>query len=344
MFAFSGCAPIGAPTVVRDRFDYTTAVAESWKNQMLLNIVKIRYGDAPIFLDVASIVNQYSLETELNAEFGWSFPPRGNEQTLGGTGRYYDRPTVSYNLMTGEEFARSLMAPIPPVSVMAIIESGYPIDLVFRLLVHSINGIRNQYGGVARMRRADPDFYPLIENMKNIQDVGAVSLQVRKQKDGEALVMFFRKPPAAKHEAAIHEVKKTLGLQDEANQFHIVYGITPGSTTEIALLTRSMLEILTDISAFAEVPPEHVAEKRVIPTMASEGEGLRPPLIHIKYAQNKPEDANAFVAVPYHGVWFWIDDRDYHSKKVFSFLMFVMTLTESGGKDGGPMVTISAGG
>ena len=28
---------------------------------MLLNIVKIRYGDAPIFLDVASIINQYPL-------------------------------------------------------------------------------------------------------------------------------------------------------------------------------------------------------------------------------------------------------------------------------------------
>ena len=45
-----------------------------------------------------------------------------------------------------------------------------------------------------------------------------------------------------------------------------------------------------------------------------------------------------------HGVWFWIDDRDDYSKKVFSLLMVVMTLTESDGKDGGPMVTISTGG
>ncbi len=94
----ASCAPIGPPTIARDRFDYTTAIADSWKRQMLLNIVKIRYGDAPIFLDVASIINQYSLETELRGTFGWSAPPYADRQEVGGTGRYYDRPTITYNL------------------------------------------------------------------------------------------------------------------------------------------------------------------------------------------------------------------------------------------------------
>ncbi len=51
-----------------------------------------------------------------------------------------------------------------------------------------------------------------------------------------------------------------------------------------------------------------------------------------------------FSSVPYRDSWFWVDDRDYRSKKLFSFLMFVMTLTETGGKEGAPIVTISAGG
>lgn len=32
---------------------------------MLLNIIRLRYGDTPIFLEVGSIVNQYILEQEL---------------------------------------------------------------------------------------------------------------------------------------------------------------------------------------------------------------------------------------------------------------------------------------
>ena len=53
------------------------------------------------------------------------------------------------------------------------------------------------------------------------------------------------------------------------------------SDEEVALLTRSITEILTDISSAVEVPAEHVAEKRVPPTMEPEGEGLKGPLIRI---------------------------------------------------------------
>ena len=38
---------MGPGTVTRDRFDYGESVGESWKTQMLLNLVKLRYGDIP---------------------------------------------------------------------------------------------------------------------------------------------------------------------------------------------------------------------------------------------------------------------------------------------------------
>ena len=76
--------------------------------------------------------------------------------------------------------------------------------------------------------------------------------------------------------------------------------------------------------------------------MEPEGEGVKGPMIRTHWAKEPPGEA--FATVLYWDGWFWIDDRDYPSKKLFSFLMFVMTLTETGSKEGAPVVTISAGG
>jgi len=57
----TACAGIGARTVTADRFDYTSALSDSWKSQMLINVVKVRYGDAPVFLDVSSVIEAYEL-------------------------------------------------------------------------------------------------------------------------------------------------------------------------------------------------------------------------------------------------------------------------------------------
>jgi hypothetical protein len=59
----TGCFTLGPRTVARARFDCSTAISESWKRQTLLNLIKIRYADVPVFLDVTSIINQYALDS-----------------------------------------------------------------------------------------------------------------------------------------------------------------------------------------------------------------------------------------------------------------------------------------
>ena len=67
----AGCASIGPGTIGRDRIDYDHAVTESWQRQLLVNLVKLRYGDTPFFLDVASITNSYGLETQVSLTANW---------------------------------------------------------------------------------------------------------------------------------------------------------------------------------------------------------------------------------------------------------------------------------
>ena len=44
--------------------------------------------------------------------------------------------------------------------------------------------------------------------------------------------------------------------------------------------------------------------------------------------------------IRYRDYWFWIDDRDLPSKGVFSSLMFLFTLTESGSGQVSPVLTV----
>lgn len=46
----SGCTQLGPRSITRDRFDYAAAVADSWKEQALLNIVKVHYADNAVFV------------------------------------------------------------------------------------------------------------------------------------------------------------------------------------------------------------------------------------------------------------------------------------------------------
>jgi hypothetical protein len=342
LFAAWGCAAIGPPTVSRDRFDYTEAISDSWKRQMLFNLVKIRYGDAPVFLDVSSVISQYQIVGTVNFGATVTSSPFSNFETMGATGQYVDRPTITFTPIIGDKFARSLMSPIPPSAIISLMQGGYPVDLVFRLLVNEINGVRNRFGGEARARPAEPEFYPLLERLRKIQSAGAIGMRVTKIEKQEEAMMIIRGKRDPAIEALAEEVRRSLGLDPEANEFKVVYGAIPRNDKEIAILTRSILEVLIDLSADIEVPAGDVQEKRVFPTFAETvaGEKVRP-LMRIQNSSGKPGDA--FVSVPYRNVYFWIDDRDLLSKRMFSFLMFVFTLVETGEKGPAPVITIPTG-
>ena len=342
-----GCASVGPDKVTRDRFDYTTAVADSWKSQMLLNLVKIRYGDAPVFLDVGQIVAGYSIQRSLSGSatgnVGSTSNATGLPQAiigLSGGGSYSDTPTITYAPLAGERFARSLMMPLPTSSIMDVVQAGFPVDIVFRLAVQSVNGIDNRRVQGLSVQPADPEFYVLLKNLRRIQTSGDIGVRLR-QGDRELVLELVTRPKlAAAVEHARRNVAKILGLDPAGREYRLVYGAVPANDKEIAMLSRSIFEVLKDLSASIIVPEADVAARRVPPTPEADlgPEGPIPPMIRIASSVDSPGDA--FVAVRYHGHWFSIDDQDMLSKNLFSFIMFLFTFVETGSKEAPPVLTI----
>jgi hypothetical protein len=154
--------------------------------------------------------------------------------------------------------------------------------------------------------------------------------------------MTFRQQVEPAIAEASLAVRQRLGLDPTAQDIRVVYGSVAANDKELAILSRSIFEILVDIASFISVPEAHVRERRVGPTQEDEAgaEGPLRPLIQIGSAAARPDDA--FAAVRYRGYWFAIDDHDLPSKGLFTFLNFIFTLVETSGKEGAPIVTIPA--
>jgi hypothetical protein len=169
-----GCAHLGPGSVMEDRFDYSTAIAESWKQQTLLNIVKLRYMDLPVFVEVASIVAGYSLQAGVNVGGTNSSAKaiQGNFVAVGAQAIYTDRPTITYAPLTGDKFLRGLITPIDPKNIFFMLQSGYAADFVLGLTVESLNGVRNRSVTANAVREADPDFVRALQLMREVQLAG----------------------------------------------------------------------------------------------------------------------------------------------------------------------------
>lgn len=331
----------------RDRADYINAIAESWKEQTLLNIVRMRYGDAPSFVDVSSVISAYAVQGQLSAGAAISSNLTNtipsNLVTLGGNATYLDRPTITYTPVMGDKFAKSLLQPIPPEAIFELIQAGYPADYILQLTTRAINGVYNRSSTGGQARQADAAFYPLLEALRRLQVSGAVSLRIAKHGTDETGVLIFSSQRDPQAERDLQFVRETLGVRlGKGDELTLTFGALPHNDKEIALLSRSMLAILLEIANGIEVPTEHVA-KGLTPMAARIADAPDPhdrPLVRILSGSSPPSDA--FVSVRYRDAQYWIDNSDFASKRIFTFLMMFFSLAETGTAPQAPVLTIPA--
>jgi hypothetical protein len=247
--------------------------------------------------------------------------------------------------MSGDKFARSLMSPIPVSGILSLIQSGYPADLVLRVCVNRINGLENAYGGAGNPRPGDPKFREVMGAMRESQASGESGFRVKSSKDGQVVVMFI-KPPSSKSDEAAYaarEVRGLLGLNATEREFTVVPSSIAENDREIAIQSRSILQMMIDFASYIDVPDADVAQGRVFRQQRTEEmDRLFPPMLHVRQGQDPPPPDDAYVAVRYRNRWYWIDDRDRQSKQMLTFLLMSFSLTEGASTTTAPVVTIPA--
>jgi hypothetical protein len=328
-----------------DRFDYSSAIADSWKQQTLLNIVKLRYLDLPVFVEVGSIVAGYSMQTGVTANGTLSSQNaiQGNFAAIGGQAIYTDRPTITYVPTTGEKFLRGLITPIDPDNIFSMLQTGYAADFILGLTVESLNGVRNRSATAGGVREADPEFIRALDLMREVQAAGAFGMRLEQDKGkGTTGVVFFRREDVSPDIALKQkEIRRLLKLAPDREKFLLTYSPVRGAADELAVNSRSMLQIMQAFASYVEVPEAHLEDHSALPafgnTPAAEG---RRQHVTIHSGRDRPEDA--FAVVRYRGYWFWINEGDLKTKRALTAVMFFFTLAETGSAEPLPLITIPA--
>jgi hypothetical protein len=346
LLAATGCTHLGPKTVAVDRFDYSAAIADSWKQQTLLNIVKLRYMDLPIFMDVASIVSGYSMQTgvSVNGTLSSERAIQGNYAAIAGQAIYTDRPTITYVPMTGEKFLRGLITPIDPKNIFFMLQSGYAADFILGLAVESLNGVRNRSTAGGAVREADPDFIRALDLLREVQAAGAFGMRVEEDKaKGSTAVVFFRRddvPPEIAEKSA--EIRQLLKLPAEPQKFVLTYSPTRGEDDELAVNSRSMLQIMQAFASYLDLPEAHLQDSSAWPSPENAPATESRPRQKVRIHSGKDKPAGAFAAVRYRDYWFWVDNGDLQTKRALTVIIFFFTLAETGSPERLPLITIPA--
>lgn len=338
------CAQLGPQVLVSGRPQYNIAVQQTTAQQLLLNIVRQRYNDPILFLDVTSISSGFSrgVNSSLLGSFG-----AGSDSgvgTLGGS--IGENPYIFYSPNTGEKFVRQMLTPMDLSTIALLLQAGWSIERVLLLLGESANRLFN--------RPTDSDagdryskYLEVADAMRDLQRKGQliVGLEPGEQKGESALSLIVTAEAA--DSAAYLQVCKAIGVACDGEPLRLrqAFG-SPADGKTLALATRSLFSVIYHLSRHVDAPESDIREGIASPApnigsgSSAASSALRR-LFHVRSSSEEPQDAS--VKVYYRNAWFYIADTDQDSKTTFALLSMLITL-QSGDVSGAmPVITLPAG-
>ncbi|HKY89740.1 MAG TPA: hypothetical protein VJM11_01820 [Nevskiaceae bacterium] len=340
--SLTGCASLGSARLQHDQVDYALALTSAQKRQTLINIVGLRFGESPSVLPVTQVIAAYEFDGSASASFSATDADGAlGSAALGIGAGYGNHPTFTFTPVTGEEYAGSYIRPLAPSLVLPLMQSGVPIDVLLRIAVQSAGPLRNTAALAGDDSAGDAGFFELIHALRRLQLNGALVLRVEA---GDVQRVFLSIDPERAADVEVTrdaaDVRRLLRLPEDLREVEIVYGAVARAAGQIAIVTRSVTGILTELGAQVEVPEREVASGATTPTVGTLGVESKPTIV-IRCGAAAPADA--YVSVQRQGTAYWIERTDFDSKFAFSVLQSLIALAQSDRASPAPVVTIPAG-
>ncbi len=150
----SGC--IGPKAVRYTRLRYNEVVRDTNDEQLLMNIVRLRYADSPVFIDLPNITSQFEMAGRGNYLGGYGNQYKGRTSLGYGELSLRDTPTLSYHPREGREIAKSLLTPLSS-DLFIVVNAGANIEQLLLLTINDINDVPNAPRATTLMPKVPED-------------------------------------------------------------------------------------------------------------------------------------------------------------------------------------------
>lgn len=344
-----GCVTtFGSRSVPPARFNFNEAVTLSWNEQLLLNLVRTRYRDTTLFLEVTSILSQYSITGTgtLSVTAGLS-TSSSDSATPGATLSYTETPTVTYSPLQGTEFVRRLLSPISAENLGLLAQSGWSIDTLLLCCAEQLNHLFNASSASGPTPGTAPRFEAFHRTgalLGELQTQGVIDIVT-----DSSGATYLEIDPKEKDRMAdqVKELRQLLKLDASQDTYNIVWDSTSHKDDEVAIKGRSLFGVISFLSHGVEPPSEHEAQGLVTVTRDAAGQPfdwskITGRLMRIHSSKEAPD--GAYVRIRYRNRWFYIEDNDLYSKTTFALVTYLFALQSVQSNTATPAVTLSAGG